>query len=44
MDLEDVAKTLDIDFTNESFWQSSIDLIKEDINTLKKFLEEQNYA
>ena len=44
MDLEDIAKTLDIDLTNESFWQSSIDLIKEDIDTFKILLEEQNYA
>ena len=41
MDLEDVAKTLDIDLTTESFWQSSIDLIKENINTFKTLLEEQ---
>ena len=32
MDLEDIAKTLDIDLTDESFWQSSIDIIKEDID------------
>ena len=44
MDLEDIAKTLEIDLTDESFWQSSIDIIKEDIDTFKTLLEEQNHA
>ena len=43
MDLEDIAKTLDIDLTDESFWQSSIDIIKEDIDTFKTLLEEYKH-
>lgn len=43
MDLEDIAKTLDIDLTDESFWQSSIDIIKEDIDTFKMLLEEYKH-
>ena len=37
-DLEDVCQTLNIDLSSESFWQSSIDIIKEDFKQLKSML------
>ncbi|WP_454961201.1 M3 family oligoendopeptidase [Eggerthia catenaformis] len=37
-DLEDVCQTLNIDLSSESFWQSSMDIIKEDFKQLKSML------
>ena len=37
-DLEDVCQILNIDLSSESFWQSSMDIIKEDFKQLKSML------
>jgi pepF/M3 family oligoendopeptidase len=40
MTLEDIGKTVNIDITNQAFWQNSIDMISEDIDLLEKYLKE----
>lgn len=39
MSLEDVGKEVGIDLTSVSFWQNSIDMIREDIQMFKELLE-----
>lgn len=41
MDLEDVTATIGIDLTDKQFWQSSIDMLKKDIELFKKLLKDQ---
>lgn len=41
MDLEDVTATIGIDLTDKQFWQSSIDMLKKDIDLFKKLLKDQ---
>lgn len=38
MDLEDICMSVDIDLTDKTFWQSSIDTFKEDIKLYKQLL------
>lgn len=40
MTLEDIGRTVNIDITNQAFWQNSIDMISEDIDLLEKYLKE----
>lgn len=41
MDLEEVTATIGINLTDKQFWQSSIDMLKKDIELFKKLLKDQ---